>query len=79
MPTSFLEIVELPDGRIALRRAEDEEALVTLDFSADAKAFLQGQHVEVAKAMLNVGVQMAGRMAEGDFSNEDEESPRVLH
>ena len=60
MSTSFLEIVELPDGRIILRRAEDEEVLVTLDFSADAKAFLQGHHVEVAKAMLNVGVQMAG-------------------
>ncbi|QTS88126.1 hypothetical protein JLK41_08180 [Ectopseudomonas khazarica] len=78
MPTSFLEIVELPDGRIALRRAEDEEALVTLDFSADAKAFLQGQHIEVAKAMLNVGVQMAGRMAEGGFVGEEDE-PRVLH
>lgn len=78
MPTSFLEIVELPDGRIALRRAEDEEALVVLDFSADAKAFLQGQHVEVAKAMLNVGVQMAGKLAENDFRY-DEEGPRVLH
>ena len=31
-----------------------------------------------SKAMLNVGVQMAGRMAEGDFSTE-EEGPRVLH
>lgn len=78
MPTSFLEIVELPDGRIALRRADDEEALVVLDFSADAKAFLQGQHVEVAKVMLNAGVQMAGRLAEGDF-HPDEDGPRVLH
>lgn len=77
MPTSFLEIVELPDGRIALRRAEDQEALVVLDFSADAKEFLQGQHVEVAKAMLNVGVQMAGRLADGDF--DQDEGPRVLH
>ena len=77
MPTSFLEIVELPDGRIALRRSEEEEALVILDFSADAKAFLQGQHVEVAKAMLNVGVQMAGRLAEGDMDRD--EGPRVLH
>ena len=57
MPTSFLEIVELPDGRIELRRAEDEGSLVTLNFSEDAKAFLQGQHVEVAKAMLSVGVR----------------------
>lgn len=77
MPTSFLEIVELPDGRIALRRAEDEASLVVLDFSADAKAFLQGQHVEVAKAMLNVGVQMAGRLAEGNFDHD--EAPHVLH
>tara|TARA_Y100000589_G_scaffold215485_1_gene203328 strand:+ start:130 stop:465 length:336 start_codon:yes stop_codon:yes gene_type:complete len=78
MPTSFLEIVEMPDGRIVLRRAEDEEVLVTLDFSEEARLFLQGQHVEVAKAMFNVGVQMAGKMAEGDFEYEDE-SPRVLH
>src|ERR1700712_4991821 len=77
MPTSFLEIVELPDGRIELRRAEDEGSLVTLNFSEDAKAFLQGQHVEVAKAMLSVGVQMAGKMVEGDFSTD--EGPRVLH
>ena len=77
MPTSFLEIVELPDGRIELRRAEDEGSLVTLDFSEDAKAFLQGQHVEVAKAMLSVGVQMAGRLVEGDFNTD--EASRVLH
>lgn len=43
MSTSFLEIVELPDGRIELRRAEDEGSLVTLDFSEDAKVFLLGQ------------------------------------
>ncbi|MCQ4297448.1 hypothetical protein NAU58_17870 [Pseudomonas stutzeri] len=78
MPTSFLEIVELPDGRIVLRRAEDEQVLVTLDFSDDAKVFLQGQHVEIAKAMFNVGVQMAGRMSEGEFERDDDE-PRVLH
>ncbi|MDO9623587.1 hypothetical protein [Pseudomonas sp.] len=77
MPTSYLEIVELPDGRIALRRAEDEETLVVLDFSADAKEFLQGQHIEVAKAMLSVGVQMAGKLAEGDFDHG--QGPRVLH
>lgn len=77
MPTSYLEIVELPDGRIALRRAEDEETLVVLDFSADAKEFLQGQHIEVAKAMLSVGVQMAGKLAEGDFDHG--QGLRVLH
>lgn len=77
MPTSFLEIVELPDGRIALRRADDEQALVTLEFSADAKAFLHEQHIEVAKAMFSVGVQMAGSLAEGELPRDDE--PQVLH
>ena len=42
MPTSFLEIVELPDGRIVLRRAEDEEVLVTLDFSGRRQALPAG-------------------------------------
>ena len=79
MPTSFLEIVELPDGRIVLRRGDDEEALVTLEFSEEAKAFLQGQHIEVAKAMFNLGVQMAGSMADGDYEQEYSDEPRVLH
>lgn len=80
MPTSFLEIVELPDGRIALRRADDEEVLVTLDFSADTKEFLQGQHLEIAKAMLSVGVQMAGELNNGELLDVEEiDEPRVLH
>ena len=78
MPTSFLEIVELPDGRIVLRRAEDDAALVTLDFSEEAKSFLQGAHVDVAKAMLTVGLQMAGKMVEGELESIDE-AERVLH
>lgn len=79
MPTSFLEIVELSDGRIVLRRGGDEEALVTLEFSEEAKAFLQGQHIEVAKAMFNVGVEVAGSMVDGDYEAEFEEQARVLH
>lgn len=77
MPTSFLEIVEMPDGRIVLRRADEDKVLVILEFSADAKHFLHGQHIEVAKAMFNVGVQMAGHLSEDDI--EHVEIPRVLH
>jgi len=78
MTTAYLEIVELSDGRIVLRRADDEEALVTLEFSSDAKDFLHGQQIEVAKAMFNLGVQMAGRLAEGDSLQRDDQ-PRELH
>ena len=78
MTTAYLEIVELSDGRIVLRRADDEEALVTLEFSSDAKDFLHGQQIEVAKAMFNLGVQMAGRLAEG-YSLQRDDQPRFLH
>jgi hypothetical protein len=78
MPTAFLEIVELEDGRIVLRRGDDEGELVTLEFSEEARAFLQGQHLEVAKVMLNAGLQMAGQLAEGDLRGIEDE-PRVLH
>ena len=78
MPTAFLEIVELEDGRIVLRRGDDEGELVTLEFSEEARAFLQGQHLEVAKVMLNAGLQMAGQLAEGDLRGIADE-PRVLH
>ena len=78
MSTSFLEIVELSEGRIVLRRGENEGDLVTLEFSEEAKAFLQGQHLEIAKAMFSMGLQLAGRVAEGDLNMQDDE-PRVLH
>lgn len=80
MSTSFLEIIELSDGRLVLRRAEDEAVLVTLDFSDQAKEFLQGQHIEIAKAMFSAGMQMAGKVVDedGDAYGEDVGS-RVLH
>ena len=66
MKTAFLEIVELADGRVVLRRAEDEKLLLTLEFSKETKRFLQGQYLDVAKAMLSVGLQMAGDLINGD-------------
>ncbi|HDZ57547.1 MAG TPA: hypothetical protein ENI17_03850 [Pseudomonas xinjiangensis] len=77
MPSSFLEIVELANGKVALRRSdEDGEPLLVIEFSDDAKNFLQGQYIEVAKAMISAGMQMAGQVIdEDDVIPED----RVLH
>lgn len=75
---SYLEIVELPDGNIALQRSDaDEKPLVTISFSEEAKAYLQDNYIEVAKAMLSAGIQMVGIMAE--TSAEEDESNRVVH
>ncbi|MCX4029732.1 hypothetical protein H0A36_18775 [Endozoicomonas sp. SM1973] len=75
---SYLEIVELPDGNIALQRSDaDEKPLVTISFSEEAKAFLQDNYIEVAKAMLSAGIHMVGIMAE--TTTEEDESNRVIH
>ncbi|TVP90094.1 MAG: hypothetical protein EA348_06795 [Pseudomonadaceae bacterium] len=77
MPSPFLEIVELSDGRVALRRSDDDgEPLLVIEFSVDAQDYLQGQYIEVAKAMISAGMQMAGQVIEeDDLPPED----RVLH
>lgn len=77
MPSPFLEIVELSDGRVALRRSdEDGEPLLVIEFSPDAQDYLQGQYIEVAKAMISAGMQMAGQVIEEEESVPQE---RVLH
>ncbi|MFZ2289540.1 MAG: hypothetical protein WAV92_07715 [Halopseudomonas yangmingensis] len=77
MPSPFLEIIELDDGRIALRRSDDDaEPLVVIEFSHEAQDFLQGQHVEVAKVMISSGMQMVGQIMDGEQSVPE---GRVLH
>jgi hypothetical protein len=62
MTTALLEIVDLGDGEIVLQRAEEEgvEPLVSIQFSAEASAYLMENNLEVAKAM----IQAAARLAE---------------
>ncbi len=66
MTTALLEIVDLGDGEIVLQRAEEEgvEPLVSIQFSAEASAYLMEHNLEVAKAMIQAGIQAAARLAE---------------
>ncbi|QEY58506.1 hypothetical protein FXF61_04710 [Pseudomonas sp. C27(2019)] len=76
MSSAFLEIVELPDGRIVLRRSEEDTALVTLTFSSEARGFLKASYIDVAKEMFHAGLMAAGHIAEEESSSEvDEEDP----
>ena len=81
MSSPFLEIVELANGKVALRRADEEgEPLLVIEFSDDAREYLQGNYIEVAKVMISAGMQMAGQMM--DDEDEDGElipEDRVLH
>ncbi|MDX5298397.1 MAG: hypothetical protein LPK85_05540 [Gammaproteobacteria bacterium] len=83
MPASFLEIIELPNGDFALRRADDRTGppLVRISFSSEAREMLQDNELNVARAMINAGIEAAGAlsddMREHDF-DELEDDP-VLH
>ena len=65
MSTSLLEIVDLGDGEVVLQRGEgDSEPLVSIQFSDEANAYLMGNNLEVAKAMIQAGIEAAAQLAE---------------
>jgi len=86
MSTSLLEIVDLGDGEVVLQRADDDsEPLVSIQFSEEASAYLMENNLEVAKVMIQAGIQAAAKMAEmsgiemeGSESAENAER-RTLH
>jgi hypothetical protein len=79
---SLLEIVDLGDGEIVLQRADDDsEPLVVIRFSEESRVYMMDNSLEVAKAMIQAGIQAAAEMAEqGEMEIEPTaEAPRVLH
>ncbi|MDX1475779.1 MAG: hypothetical protein R3309_16520 [Reinekea sp.] len=73
--TKYWEIVQLSDGSFALQSSEENEApLVRIEFSPEAESLLQGQVVDVARAMIGAGVQAASFVE--DASVEDPIAPR---
>ncbi|BES71986.1 hypothetical protein RE428_30040 [Marinobacter nanhaiticus D15-8W] len=86
MSTSILEIVELPNGDFALRRADDETApLVRISFSQEARDMMEERDLAVAKAMMTAGIEAVGNIAHDLDWEEDEPEhqpssrPRTLH
>ena len=78
--STLYEIVELPNGDIALRRAdEDGEPLVSIRFSKESQYFLEDAKIEIAKAMIEAGLDTVGAL---DFLAEEEptrDDPVTLH
>jgi len=82
MSASLLEIVDLGDGEIVLQRADDDsEPLVSIRFSDEARIYLMDNGLEVAKAMIQAGIQAAAAIAEQveQESSAADRSPRMLH
>ena len=64
MSSELYEIIELSTGEIALRRAnEDGKPLVVIKFSEESMHFLKEGKYEVAKAMIEAGMEAASELA----------------
>ena len=86
MSTALLEIVDLGDGEVVLQRADEEnsEPLVSIQFSEETVAYLMDNNLEVAKAMIQAGIQAAAHLAElagsdAEAKDADRTVSRTLH
>lgn len=67
MSSSLYEILELSSGEIVLKRSGDDtnsEPLVTLKFSEESITFLGAARFDVAKAMIEAGLDAATDLVE---------------
>ncbi len=81
--STLFEIVELPDGEIALRRADETgEPLVSIRFSTESVYFLDESKIDIAKAMIEAGLEAAGEIQEIQEEAEEQDddvSEKTLH
>ncbi|MFL0809003.1 MAG: hypothetical protein K6L76_01180 [Agarilytica sp.] len=65
--STLFEIVELPNGEFALCRADENgEPLVSIRFSKESMYFLDEAKVDIAKAMIEAGLEAAGDIQVSD-------------
>ena len=83
MASSLLEIVELANGDIVLQRTEDDgEPLVVIQFSEESRVYMMDATLEVARAMIQAGVQAAASISEQadlDMEEFEAQQSRILH
>jgi len=81
--TSLLEIVDLGDGEVVQQRVDgDSEPLVSIQFSDEANAYLVGNNLEIAKIMIQAGIEAAAQLAEVnslEVDTADMAESRTLH
>jgi hypothetical protein len=77
--TTLLEIVDLGNGEVVLQRAEDRTTpLLRIQFSDESRAFIMDHCLEVARVMIQAGLQASARITEQIEVDEEEppEQPR---
>ena len=75
------ELVMLDDGEVALQRAGSDEPLVRIIFSDSVLEYLDGKHIDVAKSMMDAGIQTVFEINDDrtPASVETGEKRQILH
>jgi len=80
MASSLFEIVELPGGEFALQRSgEDGEPLVRIEFSEEARVYLLDAGLDVARAMIDAGIEAIEKLGVDSGPDGQQANRRVLH
>jgi hypothetical protein len=71
----------LDDGEVALQRAGSDEPLVRISFSDSVLEYLDGKHIDVAKSMMDAGIQTVFEINDDrtPSSVETGEKRQILH
>jgi len=75
------ELVMLDDGEVALQRVGSDEPLVRISFSDSVLEYLDGKHIDVAKSMMDAGIQTVFEINDDrtPISVETGEKRQILH
>jgi hypothetical protein len=79
MSTPAFELIILENGDIGLQRAGVDETLVQVKFSSKVKDYLSGHHIEVAKQMIDSGIQAVIEWEQAAVKFEQKEPSKTVH
>lgn len=80
MASSLFELIELPDGEFALQRSGEEgEPLVRIEFSEEARVYLLDSGLDVARAMIDAGIEAIEQLGAEVSVDAERASRRTLH
>ena len=81
MALTEFELIMMDNGEVALQRSGADEPLVRITFSKDVLNYLDGKHVDVAKSMMDAGIQTVFDLSDDNAPTVSEDNGKrpILH
>ena len=77
--SNFYEIVELDSGEVALSSGDPgEDHIISIRFSDKSFMFIDGAKLEIAKAMIEAGLDAISEMSDEESEVLEDDSP-IIH